>query len=368
MLTRQSFFSILLLVIHTSAYNIPPSISSIILNRRDALTLAASNIISTQVQSFPLTPNNPKPICVIGASGATGSECVKTLAEQHQLVRAVSRTPLNLDTTSKEYIQHYQTDITSTQNINKIIKGTSAVIFVANAMKYKKYEKQPETTQTYEYIDVHSLKKIAKSCILYKVPRLVFVSASCRSCNIDTTTNDTSDDTYLDKMSGITCHNCRTKQMGESIIKELYKSAPTNIDYTIVRVGFIINTGTYSGERRGPAELEINQDFTKSGMISKYDLADLCINAATSSDTARTTFEAYYRDTAQPYDINESLKICTSKGKSIEECFFGESFKTSKPRDLEDIRNTPLKGSIFATGAEHIGASYPELFKGLKPK
>lgn len=343
----------------TSAYNIP-SIS--LLNRRDTLVtlLTQSTVL--------LTTSEQRPICVIGASGTTGRECITTLALQQQPVRAVSRTMLELDSTQKKYIEQHNIDIVKDQSkISDIIKGTSAVIFLANAKKYERYRWSPQQTaakstsqqQTYEDIDVHSLKSVATACIKHKVPRLVYVSASCRSCTLDDA------DEELDKMSGITCQNCQSKQAGEKILKTLYKDQ-TNLGYTIIRIGFIVHTGTYEGERRGPKELELNQDYTKSGMISKYDLADLCINAAQSKDTASKTFEAYYRDTAHPFDISESLKKCTATGRSMEECFFGSAFKNNKPRDLEDIRNTPLQGSVFATGAEHIGDSYQELFKNLK--
>lgn len=350
---------ILVLTLFTNiscAYNLP----QLLLNRRAALTI---------ITHSPLLLANPdtKPICIIGASGATGRECVKTLALQHQPVRAVSRTPVtfpdeDLDTDSKRYIEHHNIDIKDQSKIGNIVKGTSAVIFLANAKKYQRYAdtsatlQPPSSEQTYEDIDVLSLKSIATACITHKVPRLVYVSASCRSCESDN---------EIDKMSGIQCDNCRTKQAGEKIIRRLYKEQ-TSIDYTIIRIGFIIHTGTYEGERRGPKELELNQDFTKSGMISKYDLSDICINAAQSKDTASTTFETYYRDTAQPYDITEGLKKCTSRGKSMEECFFGSAYKSEKPRDLEELRNSPLQGSVFSTGFEYIGETYPELFKNLK--
>jgi len=349
------FFIISLFIIleSTYAYMIPQPF----LNRRDAIVAASSVLLFPQQDVI-------KPICVIGASGATGTECVRVLANEQQHVRAVSRSHVHEDVANKEYkkyIQEVNIDIKDQSKIDEIIKSTSAVIFLANAKKYQKYAPQSgmsDSEQTYEDIDVHALKNIATACILHKVPRLVYVSASCRSCNAFP-----EDD--IDQMSGIKCYNCRSKQQGETIIRNLYKNVPMNIDYTIIRTGFIINTGSYQGEQRGVKEIELNQDFTKSGMISKYDLAELCICAAKSKDAGRTTFEAYYRDSAQPYDIKESLNKCMAGGTSMEECFFGSAFKNTKPRDLEDIRNAPLKGSIFSTGFEHIGDTYADLFKNL---
>ena len=101
-------------------------------------------------------------------------------------------------------------------------------------------------------------------------------------------------------------------------------------------------------------------------MISRVDLANLCIRSLENDKTSRTTFEAYYRDSTQPYDVKESLSKCTALGKSVEECFFGSSFKDRKPDNIEDVRKNPIKGSIFTTGEEYSGGSWEELFGSLK--
>jgi hypothetical protein len=134
-----------------------------------------------------------------------------------------------------------------------------------------------------------------------------------------------------------------TKQASENIIRELYKCV-TNADYTIVRIGYLLN-----GENNGPSEIEINQDFTKSGMISHTDLANTCINTLGNHLTDRTTFEAYYKDTTQPYDVKDSLQMRTNLSKSVEECFFGSVYKNKKPKSMEEVRKQPIKGNLFTT-------------------
>lgn len=375
MLRKLAQLLILFSVI-TDAYMVPycslnPSTSH--MSRRDISRLISAVSLSTVLPQQVLS--HEKPVCVIGASGQTGTECVKQLAQMHQPVRAVSRHVINkqnlddLDALSKSFIQNLSIDIKNQSAIDSIIKGTSSVIFLANAKKYNRYIKSDtEEFQNYEDIDIYSLKNIVKACIKYEVPRLVYVSASCRSC-----TEDHSLD--IDKMSAIKCENCASKQVGEKIIRKHYAKNAQMPSYTIIRVGYLISA-MYSKQpddpedkesiMRGAKDLEINQDYTKSGMITKFDLASLCINAAKSPHTAATTFEAYYRDTTQPYDVKESLNKCTSLGKSVEECFFGSAFKDSKPKDLEEVRKTPIKGSIFTTGNEHSGESWNELFRNLK--
>lgn len=317
--------------------------NSLYLNRREGLFLAASS---------PLFLKPDKYISIIGGNGETGKECVKILAEQGKNVKSISRSGFDfrdIDDNYKKYIEDIKVDIRINE-LDNIIKDSSSVIFLANAKKKFKYIKSDiEEFQNYEDIDVIGLKNIIKSCIKNDVSRFIYVSASCRSCLYDETLE-------YDKISGIECENCLTKQLGEDIIKN------TNLDYTIVRIGYLIN-----GENRGPKEIELTQDYSKSGMISRYDLANICVETINDKNTFKTTFEAYYRDTTQPYDVKESITKCTNLGKSLEECFFGSEFKDgNKPKNLEELRKIPIKGSLFTTGQEYSGDSWSELFKDLK--
>jgi nucleoside-diphosphate-sugar epimerase len=335
---------------------ITPSISFSLnlfnLNRRDLFHLAAG-------VSYLSSKQYAKPVCIIGANGETGKECMKLLANNKTYVRAISRKKIDIDKlelddiNAKKYIDSLQFDIRSSNNIDNIIKGTSSVIFLANAKKKYRYIKTDvEEYQNYEDVDVMGLENVAKACVKNNIPRLVYVSGSCKSCTDDP-------ELEIDKICGIECENCRTKQAGENIIRNIYKNS--NLDYTIIRIGYLIN-----GENRGPTELEINQDYTKSGMISRIDLANICLNSINNPKTARTTFEAYYKDTTQPYDAKDSLQLCTNLGKSIEECFFGSEFKDKKPKNMDEVRNKPIKGSLFTTGNEYQGENWSDLFKNIR--
>lgn len=335
--------------------NVYPYVSytmSMPLDRRNFVYLtsgAASNIFFN---------NYEKPICIIGANGETGRECLKILDDSKQSVKALSRKPINLDELeikNKNLIKNINFDMRDKNKLDKEMKDVSSVIFLANAKKkYPYFKSDFEGFQNYDDIDVYALKNVVNNCIKYKINRLIYVSGSCRSCSDDESSS-------IDKLCGIECENCRSKQNAEKIIKNAYKNVNNGIDYTIIRIGYLIN-----GEKRNVSDLEINQDYTKSGMISRIDLANLCLNSIDNTNTARTTFEAYYKDTTQPYDVKESLKKCRNLGKSVEECFFGSEFKETKPKDLEEVRKTPIKGSLFTTGKEYSGDSWTELFKDLK--
>jgi len=325
------------------------------MNRREALYLAASPILLRPAQLLP-----QQHISIIGGNGGTGRECARLLAEQGKIVKAISRNNVVLeDDALNKYIESVQMDIKDKGNLqalNNAIKGSSAVFFLANAKRKMRYIKSDvDEFQNYEDIDVFAMKGVVDACIKHRVPHLIYVSAACKSCLLEETTD-------YDKISGIECDNCRSKQMGENIIRKAYNSHTADgLAYTIVRIGFLIN-----GENRGAQELELNQDYTKSGMISRTDLANVCIASAGHPKVARTTFEAYYRDTTQPYDVKESLTKCKNLGKSVEECFFGSEYKDKKPKSLEDVRKRAVKGSLFTTGEEHSGSTWDQLFEHLK--
>jgi hypothetical protein len=166
----------------------------------------------------------------------------------------------------------------------------------------------------------------------------------------------------VDKATGLSCSQCRSKRAGEDAVRELYAQASNpKVGYTIVRVGFLT-----TGEKRGVSQLELNQGESKTGIISRQDLADLLIAAASSPDARGTTFECYYRDTAQPVDIAKSLVECRQLGKSTQECFFGGSFKDRAPTSLDEALAAPVTGTLFATGRERSAGTWPELFRGLE--
>jgi nucleoside-diphosphate-sugar epimerase len=328
------------------------------ITRRELLITSTVPFLKPVIDKFS---NDNGHISIIGATGETGKECIRILTEEGRRVKAISRKPFDADDIDKKLVQSISLDIKDRKDsdkLDKVLKGSSAVLFLANAKrKYKYIKTDVEEFQNYEDIDVYAMQNIVKGCIKHSVPRLVYVSGSCRSCLADQRVD-------YDKICGLECEHCIAKQIGENIIRKEYsvvKSVPKKTDYTIIRTGYLFN-----GVNRGVGDIELNQDYTKSGMISRVDLANLCIRSLENDKTARTTFEAYYRDSTQPYDVKESLSKCTALGKSVEECFFGSSFKDRKPENIEDVRKNPVKGSIFTTGEEYGGGTWDELFGSLK--
>lgn len=307
-----------------------------------------------------------RPIVVLGGSGYLGSDCVKGLANNKLRVRSVSRNPFRINDKDidNNYVEYKSADVLQgeSKELNDVIKDAYAVIYTINAKKRGNINNENEKNNIQSYTDtsVYGLINTANLCITHEVKRLVVVSASCISCNEDYNNK-------IDKTCGLKCEHCRAKQEGETALKQLYlnnnnkQKNKNNNGYTIIRTGILT-----IGEKRGVEEIEINQDYSKSGMISRLDLADLCINSIFNENTKDTTFEAYYRDTIQPVDVKKSLTTCMNLGKSLEECFFGTEFKNKKPKNLDETLKTPIKGTLFATGNEMNGKTWNQLFKNLK--
>ena len=325
-----------LFIVSIYSLNINPS-----LNRKD--------FINHLIVPLPFLAINTdkKPIVVIGGFGKTGYEISKALIANKNKVRVISRNNHNNDLP----VDFLQGDITNPKLLPELLNDASAVIFTPNA-KYNS-----DDTQTFNDINNLGLLNVAKTCVDIQIPRLFILSASCQSC-ID------NPNAKFDKTCGLKCDHCRAIIDGEKAVKEIYANKRIRnkqTTYTICRVGMITN-----GEPRDVKELEINQDFTKSGMISRSDIAQVCINSLNNPNTFDTTFEVYYKDTIQPYDVKKSLELCIGNNKSLEECFFGSRFKNKKPSSIDEAIKTPIEGTLFGTGNEFSGNNWNDLYKNLK--
>ena len=208
------------------------------------------------------------PVTVIGASGYTGGDCVRELVAKKLPVRAVSRTAIPLDKLPSSLVKAIAADVTIPSSLPPAVRGASSVIFLASARKrYSSKGSDSASIDSFEDVEHLGLINVAKECIAARVPRLVVVSSACAKCK----------DGKTDKATGMMCDQCHSKRAGEDAVRELYAQASIpGVGYTIVRPG-LLNTG----EKRGVGEIEINQGESKTGVISRLDLADLLIAAAT---------------------------------------------------------------------------------------
>jgi NAD(P)H-binding len=292
-------------------------------SRRDfvgSAIVGSAGILGTADSSWasPLDSNN-LPFCVIGANGRTGTKCVQEILERGLAVKATSRSGVYSNdglVASNHLLVPTVCDVTQPSTIASAVQGTRAVIFAASASKQGGTPAQ---------VDNEGLVNVAKACVSANVPHLVIVSSG------SVTRPDSPVFKFLNLFGGI----MEEKIKGEDAVRTMY--AQENIKgltYTVIRPG-----GLTEDPARGVGAMELNQGDTKSGRISRFDVAKLCVEATLYPElTGGTTFECYDADTGKPLETVGMSNILKKKSDPSE----------------------------FVTGYERRGDTYQELFRGLK--
>lgn len=348
--------------------------------------LASYSILTIMSNPQKADASFAKKAVVFGASGYTGGDTVRALLEKGFNVVAVTRRKVNIvdrdhagvntlvidNIKDKDRVTSAIADVIKPDTLKNIMKNAESVIYCAASRPkvkltgtpgIKSYDEMKKNEEegivaepSYDVEDI-GLVNVAKEAINCGVKRLVVVSSICAKCQKGKEQMGEAIDRGV-----ASCENCYKKQVGEERIKVLYENTPNDMSYTIVRPGMLS-----PGERRGVKEVEFNQGISKSGIISRMDLADVLVAAADTNNGAKKTFEVYYKDTAQPVDMYQSLKTCKEMGKSVKECFFGEDYKDDKePLSIDKMLKTPVKGVIFPSGNEVNGDDYKMMLKNLK--
>jgi nucleoside-diphosphate-sugar epimerase len=365
------------------------------ISRRNILELIPSTIAPViihpkYVLAFKDTMNknedNINKVAVFGASGYTGGDTIRTLINNNINVLAITRRNVEIvdrlnaksntlvidDIKDKNKIKKViGVDVLKQSTLDGILDGCDAVIFCAASRPSVKITGTPGTdafdkignnitqnqiAEPSSNVEDIGLVNVAKEAIKSNVKRLIIVSSICAKCQLGKENyGETIDRGFA------SCDTCYKKQTGEERVRILYKNLPNNLSYTIVRPGMLS-----PGEKRGPSEVEFNQGVSKSGIISRIDLADILVSAVKTKNSARKTFEVYYKDTAQPVDMYKSLKTCKEMGKSVKECFFGEGYNETTPLSIDKMLNTTIKGTIFPSGNEVLGNNYEKMLDKLK--
>jgi len=338
--------------------------------------------------------NGYERVVVFGASGYTGGDTIRALLEKNISVIAVTRRDVEIvdrehakinslvidDLNKKDLVKSIVADVLKPETISGILKDAEAVIFcAASRPKVKvtatpgidlskrsmRYNRMASTdvdvvAEPSDNVEDIGLVNVAEEAIRSNVKRLIIVSSICAKCQKN---DDSSGNGYGEAIDRgfASCDACYKKQTGEERVRILYEQAPKHLSYTIIRPGMLS-----PGEKRGAEMVEFNQGISKSGIISRMDLADILVSASATDNGAKKTFEVYYKDTAQPVDMYKSLKSCKELGHSIKECFFGEGYNETEPLTMDRIMKMPQTGSIFISGTEVLGNDYNEMLSKLK--
>lgn len=294
----MKLFSMLSALLVCKAFTIPPSPA--LLTRRALLGMFAAGALPVSPMSMPNTA--PPPIALIGPDGETGMRVLDILVSKGIPVQAIHHTarPDYKQVVRGIHVRHVVSSMEDA-NIAESIQGCAAVIVVAG-VKPRGGKNTVREFDTSDPIGTFAVgyPNVAKACIESKVPRLVLLSSSC----------------FYDS------EVCECMGRGEQGVKDMYEKAPPGVGYTIVHSGRL-----YNGEARGAEEIEINQGLAKSGLISRQDIAQLLVEAATddvSTAGRKLSFEAYYSDSAQPRDLREAVDRCKENNIDLKQCIVGQ--------------------------------------------
>lgn len=292
--------------------------------RRDflATTVTASilpfSLINPALADEETTGMSLGPICVIGANGKTGSECVGACLSRGIDVVATSRGGVYSGSYESMGPNVAVCDVTIPSTIQSAVKGSRAVIFAASASK---------AGGTAAAVDNIGLVNVAKACIENKIPHLVIVSSGAV----------TKPDSPVYKFLNLFGNIMEEKIRGEDSVRDLYKSIDISTStYTVIRPG-----GLTEEDGQGVKALELNQGDSKSGRIARADVAALCIEATNFPKlSGGTTFECYNADTGKPLQSVGLSNILKQRNKSNDD--------------------------VFLSGKERRGATYEGIFTGLE--
>ena len=268
-----------------------------------------------------------KVIAVVGANGKTGRKVVDLSLTRDIETVAITRTGLfdavtSLRSATKssqiDKLKVRAADVTDPATLVQALKGVDACIFAASASK---------EGGTADEVDRTGLINVALACLENNVPRLVVVSSGA------VTKPWSPVYLFLNLFGGI----MRAKIEGENEVRRLYAGRGPGTDapsYTIIRPG-----GLLEDPPLGCSAIELNQGDVMSGRISRWDVAELCVECIDSKDAFNTTYECYYKETAQP----------------LSNVGFSNMFR----------RTNTAGDRIQLSGRERSAATYPALFRGL---
>jgi uncharacterized protein YbjT (DUF2867 family) len=311
-----------------TAVSLPVSSSS-----ATTTTTAATNIPKSVV-------GKDQTVLVLGANGLTGRECVASVLTSGRPCVATSRSNSgnnflvdgnNTDPTKVSFnspkLSYGVLDVTNAVQVDEVIRSTpnlGAVIFAASVSAARNKQQQQYQQSAFD-VDRDGVIHAAESCITHKVPRYVVISSG---------TVTRPDSAVYQLLNIVGKGIMEAKIQGEDQVRALYSQPNVlsqGLGYTIIRPG-----GLTTGEPLGVTALELNQGDTKSGRLSRADVAAVCINALDSTATWDTTFELYERLTAKPIESVGLSNILKQKGEST-----------------------------FVSGFEQRGSTWSELFQGL---
>lgn len=286
-----------------------------------------------------LTVPKHKSVLVLGGNGGTGREAVKAVLASGRRCLATSRSgvlnyEVTVPTTSSSSLSLSEnpltvltadvTDVTSVQHVISSVppQDIGAVIFAASAST-----KNGGNNNNAYQVDRDGVIRCAQCCIDNNINRFCVVSSG---------TVTRPDSAVYQLLNTVGKGIMEAKIQGEDQVRAMYSQPDVvnkKLGYTIIRPGGLTSDDAVPSSM----VLELNQGDTKSGRISRVNVAALCVQCLDSSETFDTTFECYETVTAKPIESVGLSNLLKQKN-----------------------------GTVFQSGKERHGETWNTLFEGLE--
>jgi uncharacterized protein YbjT (DUF2867 family) len=205
--------------------------------------------------------NGPELVVVAGATGGTGRALVRNLREQGYEVRAFVRDADKARVVLGDEIQYAEGDVREPATIDIALAGATYVISSIGSSR-------SDPSNGPEAVDFGGVKNLADASAAAGIKQFVLVSSS----------GVTQEDHFLNKVMN---NLLIWKFKGEQALRE------SGVPYTVVRPGGLVN------KPGGSESLVFAQGDTTAGVISREDVALICIAALGDPGALSKTFETY---------------------------------------------------------------------------
>jgi uncharacterized protein YbjT (DUF2867 family) len=232
--------------------------------RRTAVLLSAA-LVAFGAGCTSTLSGGPKKVLVAGATGQTGKLIVSELLASGYEVRALVRDPAKARQVLGDRVEIVPGDIKDPATLIAAVAGTDAVISAVGARGAKGPDRP-------EAIDYQGVKNLVDAAAAARSQQFVLVSS--RSV--------TQPDNPLNKMFG---NVLVWKLKGEDALRA------SGIPYTVVRPGGLSNAA--GGDK--DVVLEQGDTVKAQTIISRADVARICVEALKHPEARNRTFEASAR-------------------------------------------------------------------------
>jgi len=212
-------------------------------------------------------------VLVAGATGGTGRALVRNLVAQGFEVKAFVRDEKKARTVLGDGISYAVGDV---RDSDTILVGMQGVTYVISAIG----SSRSDATNNPEAVDFGGVKNLADAAAQSNIKQFVLVSSS----------GVTQEDHFLNKAFD---NILVWKFKGEEALRA------SGVPYTVVRPGGLVN------KPGGTEQMIFAQGDTSAGVISREDVALICIAALQEPAALGKTFETYSSETVGANDWAE---------------------------------------------------------------